>query len=182
MSTSGEDVVIAETRRWLERAVIGLNLCPFAPQPYRLGRVHIAVSAAHDTDALVEDLCAQIDHLLETDAAVCETTLLVLPHALQDFDDFNDFLGAADAIVEALGMDGMFQIASFHPQYRFEGSGSDDIENHTNRSPHPILHLLREDSVSRAVAAMSDPDAIYRRNVQTLRDLGHAGWLALWRD
>ena len=182
MNAVDEEQVITQTRQWLERAVIGLNLCPFAPQPYRLGRVRIVASAARDTDALVEDLCTEIDHLLATEPEVCETTLLVLPHVLADFDDFNDFLGAADAMIEALSLEGIFQIASVHPHYQFDGSGPDDIENYSNRSPWPILHLLRETSVGRAADAMKDPDEIYRRNMKTLRELGMAGWQALWRD
>jgi hypothetical protein len=170
---------IDATRRWVERAVVGLNLCPFARAPFVQGRIRYAVSHARDTDALLDDLCGELQSLAAADPADCETTLLIHPHVLGDFLDYNDFLDSADAAVETLKLDGVLQVASFHPHYQFADSAPDDIENATNRSPYPTLHLLREASVERAAEAMTDPDEIYRRNIDTLRELGRAGWDAL---
>ena len=167
---------IAETRRWLERAVIGLNLCPFAKAVHAKGQVRYVLSAATAPDALLEQLAAELLLLREAPAAQVDTTLLVHPDVLGDFLDYNDFLEQADALVVELGLEGVLQVASFHPQYQFAGSEPDDIANYTNRSPHPTLHLLREDSVERAVAAYPDPDAIIERNIETLRELGREGW------
>lgn len=173
-----DDPLVA-TRRWLERAVIGLNLCPFAKAVQAKGQVRFVESAARDSDALLTDLIAEMQHLRDVDPAVTDTTLLVHPHVLQDFDDYNAFLGVADAALVALSLDGVLQVASFHPDYRFAGTAPHDPTNATNRSPFPILHLLREDSVARAVEAFPDPDAIVERNQRTLAELGHAGWRAL---
>jgi hypothetical protein len=170
---------IDATRHWVERAVVGLNLCPFARAPFIQGRIRYAVSHARDTDALLDDLCGELQSLAAADAADCETTLLIHPHVLGDFLDYNDFLDVADAAVETLKLDGVLQVASFHPHYQFADTGPDDVENATNRSPFPTLHLLREASVERAAEAMSDPDEIYRRNIDTLRKLGPDGWKAL---
>ena len=167
---------IEATRRWVERAVVGLNLCPFARAPFIQGRIRYAVSHARDTDALLDDLCGELQSLAAADAAECETTLLIHPHVLGDFLDYNDFLDVADAAVETLKLDGVLQVASFHPQYQFADTAPDDVENASNRSPFPTLHLLREASVERAADAMSDPDEIYRRNIDTLRKLGREGW------
>ena len=174
--------VIAATRTWIERAVVGLNLCPFARAPFLDGRVLIRVSAARDVDGLLADLADALQALQDTPPEACETTLLVHPHVLQDFLEYNDFLDAADATVEALELDGELQVASFHPDYQFADSDADDVANATNRSPYPTLHLLREASIERAVDAIADPDAIYERNIDTLRRLGRAGWDALWRS
>ena len=182
MTLVADDNAIAGTRRWLERAVIGLNLCPFARAPYLRGQVRFAVSDARDVDALERDLRDELVHLRDTDPASIDTTLLIHPHVLQDFLDYNDFLDVADRIVAELDLDGIIQIASFHPDYRFADAAPDAIENNSNRSPHPILHLLREDSIARVVDAVADPDAIYERNIATLRRLGPAGWNALWND
>ncbi len=171
---------IEATRRWVERAVVGLNLCPFARAPLVQQKIRFAVSHARDTDALLDELCGELQSLAAVDADECETTLLIHPHVLGDFLDYNDFLDVADAAVETLKLDGVLQVASFHPHYQFADSDPDDIENASNRSPYPTLHLLREASVERAVEAMTDPDEIYRRNQRTLQKLGHAGWLALW--
>ena len=171
--------VLAETRAWVERAVIGLELCPFARAVQARGRVRYAWSGASDPQALLERLCEEMHRLARADPQETETTLLVHPHALLDFLDYNDFLGAADAALEALGYAGTLQVASFHPQYRFAGTEDDDPGNATNRSPYPTLHLLREDSVARAVAAFPEAEAIYERNIETMRRLGAAGWDAL---
>lgn len=171
---------IAETRRWLERAVIGLNLCPFAKAVHTKGQVRYVLSAADTPEALLEQLGAELLSLRDTPADQVDTTLLVHPDALRDFLDYNDFLDGADALVAELGLEGVLQVASFHPQYQFAGTDPDDIGNFTNRSPYPTLHLLREDSVSRAVAAYPDPDAIIDRNIETLRELGPDGWKKLF--
>ena len=171
---------IAETRRWLERAVIGLNLCPFAKAVHAKGQVRYVLSAATTPEGLLEQLAAELLVLRETPAAQVDTTLLVHPDVLGDFLDYNDFLEQADALVVELGLEGVLQVASFHPQYQFAGSEPDDIANYTNRSPHPTLHLLREDSVERAVAAYPDPDAIIDRNIETLTTLGRSGWEELF--
>ena len=171
---------IAETQRWLERAVIGLNLCPFAKAVHAKGQVRYVLSAATTPEALLEQLAGELLLLRDTPAAQVDTTLLVHPDVLGDFLDYNDFLDQADALVAGLGLEGVLQVASFHPQYQFAGNEPGDIANCTNRSPHPTLHLLREDSVERAVAAYPDPDAIIDRNIQTLTDLGRSGWDALF--
>ncbi|KAF1687236.1 hypothetical protein B1992_04435 [Pseudoxanthomonas broegbernensis] len=176
----GEAEAIAATRRWLERAVIGLNLCPFAKAVHVKEQVRFAFSDATTPGQLIEQLGEELLRLRDTPAERIDTTLLVHPYVLQDFLDYNDFLDQADALVEALELDGELQVASFHPDYRFAGSGPDDIENYSNRAPYPTLHLLREDSVGRAVEAYPDPDAIVERNYATLRRLGHEGWRRLF--
>ncbi len=174
--------VIADTRRWLERAVIGLNLCPFAKAAYVKHRVHIAVSSATTPEMLLEDLARELEDLRDADPAERETTLLVHPQVLADFLDYNDFLDTADAALEALELDGDIQVASFHPQYQFAGTEPDDAENNSNRSPWPTLHLLREDSIEQAVDSYPDVDQIPERNIAMLRELGDAGWKKLWED
>jgi uncharacterized protein len=175
-----DEPFLSATRDWVRRAVIGLDLCPFAQAVDVQGTLRIVVSAATTPEALLEDLGAEIDYLEAADPAVAETTLLVHPHVFPDFLDANDFLEVADATLEHLGLDGVFQVAQFHPQFRFEGSADDDIENYTNRSPYPILHLLREESVERAVARHPDTAEIYKRNIATLRRIGHTGWRELF--
>jgi hypothetical protein len=173
------DTVRTDTLAWLERAVIGLNLCPFAKSVYTKGQAHLAISEARTPDAVEADLRAQLQALLALEPEVRDTTLLVLPHALPDFLDFNDFLDDADAVLDELDPDGDIQIASFHPDYQFAGTEPDDVTNFSNRSPYPILHLLREDSVERAVEAVPDAADIFERNKATLRKLGPEGWAAL---
>jgi len=170
---------IADTQRWLERAVIGLNLCPFAKAVQAKGQVRWVLSDAITPEALLEQLGAELLHLRDTPADETDTTLIVHPQVLTDFLDYNDFLDTAEALVESLALDGVLQVASFHPHYQFAGSAPDDVENFTNRSPYPTLHLLREDSVSRAVTAFPDPEVIVERNVETLRALGVEGWRKL---
>ena len=166
----------ADIRRWLERAVIGLNLCPFAKAVYVKDQVRIVVSDASTERALLEELGEEMALLRDTPAEQTDTTLLVHPQVLGDFLDYNDFLDDADALVEAMALDGVLQVASFHPDYQFAGTEPGDAENLTNRAPFPILHLLREASIDRAVAAYPDPDAIIERNIATVRELGHDGW------
>ena len=170
---------IAATRRWLERAVIGLNLCPFAKAVHVKDRIRYVLSPATTPGDLLEELASELAWLAETDPDVVDTTLLVHPHVLQQFDDYNDFLDQADAAVDALGLEGEIQVASFHPDYRFAGTSAADPANCTNRSPYPMLHLLREESVERAVEAFPDPDAIVDRNIETMERLGVDGYLKL---
>jgi hypothetical protein len=172
---------IAETRRWLEQAVIGLNLCPFAKAVYVKQQVRFVLSGARDTQALLQQLRDELLWLHEVDPSKTDTTLIVHPHVLTDFFDYNDFLDVADALVAELGLEGELQIASFHPDYQFAGTAADDIGNCTNRSPYPTLHLLREASVERAVAAFPDPEAIVERNIATLEKLGQEGWRKLFK-
>ncbi len=171
--------IIESTRRWLERVVIGLNLCPFAVTPWRQGRIRFSVSAATSPQQLAEDLVEALLSLQASDPAECETSLLIHPGVLSDFVDYNDFLDLADQLLEQLALDGVIQIASFHPDYQFADSAPDDPANCTNRSPYPMLHLLREDSIAAATEPLSDPNLIYQRNIQTLRKLGLDGWRAL---
>ncbi len=176
---------LADTRRWLERAVIGLNLCPFAKAVHAKGQIRWVLCPEARPRAVLELLVQELQALAAADAAQTDTTLIVAPALLprlDDFDDFNDFLGVADEALAALGLEGTLQIAAFHPGWVFDGSTADDPANHSNRAPHPTLHLLREDSVARAVAAYPDAEAIYGRNIATLRRLGLAGWRALLKD
>lgn len=173
------DLVLAETRAWLERAVIGLNLCPFAKAPYVRGRVHFVVCEASDAPALLARLVEELTLLAAADEGEIETTLLIHPQVLGDFAGYNDFLGSAESAVAALGLEGVVQVASFHPQYCFAGNRPGDIDNATNRSPYPMLHLLREAAVTRAVEAFADAATIFESNIATMRGLGVDGWAAL---
>jgi hypothetical protein len=170
---------LAETRAWVEQAVIGLNLCPFAKAVQVKGLVRTVCSAARDPAALRDDLRREMQHLAAAPIDEIETTLLVHPWVLTDFLDFNDFLDEADALLVELGLDGVLQVASFHPGYRFAGTEADDITNATNRSPHPTLHLLREASIDRAVAACPEAQTLVAANLRTLRALGAEGWARL---
>jgi len=168
--------LVQDTLRWLERAVIGLNLCPFAKSVYVKGQVHCAVSAASTLEDLRDDLIKELKDLVALEASVRDTTLLVVQNLLQDFYDYNDFLNVADDCLLALDLEGVVQIASFHPKYQFAGTDEDDITNFTNRSPYPTLHLIREASIDRAVAAFPDAEAIFEVNMATLNRLGLQGW------
>jgi uncharacterized protein len=171
---------ILSTQRWLERAVIGLNLCPFARAVHGKRQIRYAVTAAAAAGELLTELRHELELLGRADPEVVETTLLIHPQAMTNFIDFHFFLREADAAIRKLGLEGSIQIASFHPAFEFAGSAPDDIANCTNRSPHPTLHLLRETSIDRAVAAFPDAATIYERNIETLRGLGHEGWRGLW--
>ncbi len=173
------ETVIAETRHWLEKAVIGLNLCPFAKPAHASGRIRFCVSEATSEQALLADLERELEKLAEAPGDGLETTLLIHPLVLNDFYDYNDFLEIADEAVTALDLEGIIQVASFHPDYQFADTTANDAGNLTNRSPYPMLHLLREDSVARAVEAHPDTDAIYLRNIDTMRRIGPEGWKAL---
>lgn len=170
---------IAATRHWLEHAVIGLNLCPFARAVHVKQQIRWVHSQASSAQGLLEELVVELQFLAAADPDAVDTTLLIHPHVLEDFLEYNHFLDVADAALEELGLAGVLQIASFHPAYQFAGSAPDDVENLSNRSPFPMLHLLREDSVARAVAAFPDAATIYERNAATLRRLGASGWCKL---
>jgi uncharacterized protein len=175
-----EQNVIRATERWIERAVIGLNLCPFAAGVYRGGRVRCAVSSATTPQALLDDFAAAAADLASADSALLDTTLLVHPWVLGDFFEYNEFLGECERYLAETDLEGVLQVASFHPQYQFAGTAADDVENCTNRSPYPMLHLLREASVATAIDAFGDTEVIAERNIRTLQHLGHAGWQRLW--
>lgn len=179
-ATLSDDEIIAQTKLWLERAVIGLNLCPFAKSVHIKNQIRYVVSHAQTPEQLATDLVAELEVLAEANPEKIDTTLLIHPDVMQDFLDYNDFLDVADATVEELDLDGILQVASFHPQYQFEESQLDDIDNYTNRAPFPTLHLLREESIDKAVAAFPEAEEIYEKNIETLRALGHEGWKKLF--
>jgi hypothetical protein len=174
-----EEAVVLRTRAWVEHAVIGLNLCPFARAVQAREQIRYVVTEASDADSLLQALCDELQLLAAADPSTLETTLLIHPQAMTDFLEYNDFLDAADAAVEALGHDGVLQVASFHPSYQFDGTDADDVSNATNRSPYPTLHLLRESSIDRAVQAFGDTGQIYSDNIRTLQALGRHGWARL---
>lgn len=180
--SSDADAVIAATRAWLEKAVIGLNLCPFAKAVHIRNQVRYVVSHATSEEDLLRELCDELKFLAEVPADQVDTTLLIHPNVLNNFLDYNDFQDVAEAAVQELGLEGTLQVASFHPEYQFGGTTPDDITNCTNRSPYPILHLLREDSIDRAVAAIPDAEEIYERNMETMEKLGPEGWAKLQAD
>lgn len=172
-------VAIDDTRVWLERAVIGLNLCPFAKSVHVKGQIHYVVSAAHTAEELLQDLTSELKALAAHEPSARDTTLLIAPECLADFLDFNDFLALADQALVDLELDGVLQIANLHPDYQFAGTRADDITNYTNRSPYPTLHLLREDSIDRAVDAFPEAETIFEKNMETMVQLGSDGWAAL---
>ncbi len=176
MTTPDSATVADYTRQWLEKAVIGLNLCPFAKAPHVKNLVRISVSQARHLDGFLEDLDRELQLLGDTPADELETTLLVHPTLFPDFDTFNQMLDIADAAVVDNGLEGIVQIAPFHPDFQFEGTDSDDIGNYTNRSPYPTLHLIREDSIAKAAQAFPDASAIFERNIALLEKMGHEGW------
>ncbi len=174
-----DELVMQQTRHWLEKAVIGLNLCPFAKAVYVKNQVRLVVSHARHADDLLEELDGELDRLVAAPADEIDTTLLIVPTLFDDFLDFNDFLEIAEGVLDEHGLEGVVQLASFHPKFQFEGTGLDDIGNYTNRAPFATLHLLREESVERAVEAFPDAEAIFEANIKALDRLGHAGWVAL---
>jgi hypothetical protein len=174
-----DEQIIADTQAWVEKAVIGLNLCPFAKAVYVKNQIRYVVSHARNIDVLLEDLERELEKLAEANPEKIDTTLLIHPYVLNDFLDYNDFLDIADTVVEELKLDGELQVASFHPDYQFEDTEPDDIDNYSNRSPYPTLHLLREASIERAVEAFPEASAIFEKNIETLRQLGHEGWAKL---
>ena len=178
-SLPAASVVVEDTVRWMERAVIGLNLCPFAKGLHGKGQIHYVVSTATESAQLLQELARELKDLAEISPEKPDTTLLMAPACFPDFLDFNDFLEQADALIDALDLGGVLQIATFHPAFQFGGTTADDVTNCTNRAPYPTLHLLREDSIDRAVEAFPEAETIYERNMQVLEAMGTAGWLAL---
>ena len=176
---SDNEMVVRRTREWVERAVVGLNLCPFAKSVHVKGQVHYALSAATHCRELLDDVGLELHALLACDPVVRETTLLIAPGCLHNFLDFNDFMSQADRLLRKQKLQGVIQLASFHPRYQFAGTEPEDITNFTNRSPYPTIHLLRESSIDRAVQAFPNPESIYEVNLETLRRLGREGWQAL---
>ena len=172
-------IALDDTRRWLERAVIGLNLCPFAKAVLAKGQVHFAATPAEDAAGILEAFAAELDALVALPASERDTTLLVIPQGMGDFLTFLDLAARAERLVRKRGLGGVMQVAHFHPLFVFADADEDDITNCTNRSPHATLHLLREESMDRAVAAFPDPAAIYEENMARLQELGPEGWDAL---
>lgn len=181
-ATPSDDSVIAATQIWVERAVIGLNLCPFAKAVQVKKQIRYRVSSATNVEDLMRDLIHELEKLAETSAEKIDTTLLIHPHVLTDFLDYNDFLDIVDELLEEIGLAGELQVASMHPLHQFADTEVDDIDNYTNRSPYPTLHLLREASVEKAVEAFPESDKIFEKNIETMRKLGHEGWEKLWLD
>ena len=177
--TDIERTAIEDTQTWLMQAVVGLNLCPFAKTVVVKDRVRYRVCTSSEPADLLAMLRDELQHLAEADPEQLDTTLLIAPHALPDFLDFNDFLGDCNAVLQDLALDGVLQVADFHPRYQFGGTDVDDMENFTNRSPYPTLHVLRESSIDKAVASYPDASLIFERNIEVLNMLGHDGWLAL---
>jgi hypothetical protein len=173
---ASDEEIIAATRNWLEKAVIGLNLCPFAKSVYVKEQVRYVVSGAATPEALLEQLMDELQFISDASPEEVDTTLLIHPFVLQDFQDYNEFLDVCDAAVEDMQLDGEIQVASFHPDYQFADTDPNDISNYTNRAPYPILHLLREDSIDRAVEAFPEAEAIFEKNIETMEKLGHEGW------
>lgn len=180
MNDKNPEQMIAETKNWLEKAVIGLNLCPFAKAVHVKEQIRYVVSNAQNEEELLADLLDELQLLYDSDGDKVETTLVIHPYVLTDFLDYNDFLEIADAAVSELALDGEIQVASFHPDYQFAGTRYEDVENYSNRAPYPCLHLLRESSVEKAVAAFPDAGKIYEKNIETLKSLGAEGWKKLW--
>lgn len=173
-----DNAIIATTRYWLEKAVIGLNLCPFAKAPYNRQQIRFAVSHARHLDAFLETVDSELQLLAQTPASQLETTLLIEPELFNDFNDFNQLLELTDQAIIDQQLEGIIQIAPFHPHFQFAGTTAEDITNYTNRSPYPILHLIREASIDRAVRAINT-DQLIERNQQLLRDMDHDGWNSL---
>ncbi len=163
------ELVLGDTRRWLEQVVIGLRLCPFAAAPYYKGLVRLIATPACTEAELLDALAVECQTLAQSDSQDCETSLLVHPNALNDFAEYNQFLDAADGLISSLGLTGVLQVASFHPDYCFAGSEADDRANFTNRSPYPMLHLLREQSIEAVIDGGADSEAIVARNIELLR-------------
>ncbi len=162
----------AQLRCWVERLVVGEGLCPFAATPLRAGRVRFAVCEATDDDAIFRCFLEEVQRLLDSDERVLETTLLAVPQALAAFDDYLDMLGHLEDALKELGLASDLQIASFHPAYRFAGEGEEDPSHYTNRAPCPVLHLLRQSSITRALATWEAPEEIPERNRAHMRELG----------
>jgi len=166
------DTITAQTRCWLEQVILKHNLCPFAHKPFKGGQIRYRVTDSARPEFLLEDVQQELERLRATPVAEVETTLLIHPEVLEDFLDYNDFLDIVDALLVEGGYEGEFQVASFHPDYQFDGTQPDDAENYTNRSPYPMLHLIREASLEQATADYPDVEGIPDRNIQTMNALG----------
>ena len=164
------DKQIKSVQQWLEKIVIGLNLCPFAKRELVKNRIRFKVSEAQSEEKLLEDLNAELELIFSNDSI--ETTLLIISNILQDFNDYNQFLDLADALIQQMDFEGEFQIASFHPDYQFADTEFDDVENYTNRSPYPILHILREASLEKAIDTYPDVENIPEKNIALLKSMG----------
>lgn len=174
--TLTEKQIIAYTNAWVEQVVIGLNLCPFAKPVHTKGQIDYFLSHARDETTLAADLRLAMQRLIASTPDSMDTCLLIHPWVLSDFFDYNNFLDITDEILDELELIGVLQIASFHPHYQFAGTTEDDVTNCTNRSPFPMLHLLREESLDKATAALPDANVIVDRNLNTMITLGHEGW------
>jgi len=177
-NVTNEEAITATTQ-WLEKAVIGLNLCPFAKSVHVKKQIRYMVSAAQSPDELPCDLLTELELLAQTRRDKIETILLIHPHVLTDFLDYNDFLTVVDAALEEIDLVGVLQVASMHPDYQFADTRPDEITNFTNRSPYPTLHLLREESIDEAVAVFPEAEMIFEKNMEIMRKLGYEGWNAL---
>ncbi len=173
-NNAASNSVINSCRCWIERVVIGFNLCPFARKPYAAEQIRYAVSSAKTPAALLIDLQQELEALRQSKSEQNETTVLIHPYVLQDFFDYNDFLGIADMFLEQNGYADEFQIASLHPDYQFVDTEKEDAENYTNRSPYPMLHLLREQSVENALCNTRNPELIPEQNIKTMEKIGAA--------
>ena len=182
MNSDVERVVIEDTQLWLNKAVIGLNLCPFAKAVVTKKKVRYVVCMDSEPEQVLKMLQEEMQLLINTDAAVLDTTLLIAPKLFPEFLDFNEFLFDCDSVLLSMELEGVLQIADFHPRYQFAGTEPDDISNFTNRAPYPTLHLLREESIDKAVEAFPDASLIYERNMQVLEDLGREGWESLFKE
>lgn len=178
METSG--VITQKTQNWLEKAVIGLNLCPFAKAVHIKNQIRYVVTFAKKEEELIEVLIRELQYLAQASPDKVDTTLIIHPEIFNQFLDYNEFLAVADGAIESLNLDGVIQIASFHPQYQFAGTEPEDITNYTNRSPYPMLHLLRESSLSKVLETFPNPESIPEKNMETLKDLGLEGWKKLF--
>ena len=168
--------VITDSQKWLERAVIGLNLCPFAKSVHVKSLIRYAISDAKSESELLADLQSELIFLNSVSPTITDTTLLIAPMCLHDFLEFNQFILKANKSLTKLDLDGIFQIATLHPQYQFAGTDVDDITNYTNRAPYPTLHLLRESSIDRALQAIPNAESIFEVNMNTMRRIGLEGW------
>jgi hypothetical protein len=179
MSQLSDETILANTRLWLEKAIIGLNLCPFAKAVYVKNQVKLVVSQARHLDDFLEDLDRELLFLANCSPEEADTSLLIHPTLFADFLLFNDMMELADQAITDHQLEGVIQLAPFHPEFQFEGTNADDISNYTNRSPYPTIHLIRESSIDKAIAAIPNPDTIFERNIALLEEMGHEGWAAL---
>jgi len=175
-----DEKTVQPVRQWVETLVVGMNLCPFAKREMVKNRVRFATTTSKTEEQLLMALQAELE-LLNSDPSV-ETTLLIHPGVLQGFYDYNRFLGYADSLLVELGLEGIYQIASFHPDYQFDGTKLDDAENYTNRSPYPMLHLIREASLERVIADYPEVDQIPVRNMALMNSLGQDKLQAVLRS